>query len=374
MTDRLRATYRVKATAASIEARAKGIAVEQSVEMPLSAIDDPAVLDGIVGVVEEITERGEDCFEVRLALSTATIGGDAGQLFNMLFGNTSLQDDTVLLDIDLPDDLLASFGGPNIGAAGLRARVGASADRALTCSALKPQGLPPDRLADLARRMALGGLDFIKDDHGMADQAYAPFASRVGAVAAAVDEVNRQTGGQTRYLPSLSGHLDQLRSQVRTGLDHGIDTFLIAPMIVGPSTFHAVVREFPGAAFFAHPTLAGPSRIAPPAHFGKLFRLLGADAVIFPNSGGRFGYSRDTCQAVAEAALGPWGGLHASLPVPAGGMSLARVPEMIATYGPDVIVLIGGNLLEARDRLTEETAAFVASVAGAASRGCGLAP
>ena len=52
-------------------------------------------------------------------------------------------------------------------------------------------------------------------------------------------------------------------------------------------------------AFFAHPTLAGAARIAPPLLFGKLFRLLGADAVVFPNHGGRFGYSPRYLPALA---------------------------------------------------------------------------
>jgi ribulose-bisphosphate carboxylase large chain len=38
--DRIIATYRVRADAASIAARAQAIAVEQSVEMPVAAIDD----------------------------------------------------------------------------------------------------------------------------------------------------------------------------------------------------------------------------------------------------------------------------------------------------------------------------------------------
>ena len=47
------------ADAASIEARAKGIAVEQSVEMPLDAIDDDDVLADIVGQVEDIQDQGD---------------------------------------------------------------------------------------------------------------------------------------------------------------------------------------------------------------------------------------------------------------------------------------------------------------------------
>ena len=42
----------------------------------------------------------------------------------------------------------------------------------------------------------------------------------------------------------------------------------------------------------AHPALAGVARIAPALLIGKLFRLFGADLPVFPNHGGRFGYSR----------------------------------------------------------------------------------
>ena len=89
------AIYHVRSDARSIEARAQAIAVEQSVEMPLSAIEDQAILDEIVGKVEEIGEIGRGLFAVRIALARATVGDDAGQLINMLFGNTSLQEDVV---------------------------------------------------------------------------------------------------------------------------------------------------------------------------------------------------------------------------------------------------------------------------------------
>ena len=76
--------------ARAIEARAQAIAVEQSVEMPLSAIEDQQVLDEIVGRVEDISALSPGLYAVRIALSRATVGDDAGQLMNMLFGNTSI--------------------------------------------------------------------------------------------------------------------------------------------------------------------------------------------------------------------------------------------------------------------------------------------
>lgn len=358
---RITAVYRVAETASRIAARAEGIAIEQSVEMPLSAISNGTVLEDIVGRVEAITQLDDGAFEVSIGLSIATTGMEAGQLLNMLFGNTSIHPDVVLKDAVFPDELLDAFGGPRHGLSGLRARVGADV-RPLTCSALKPQGSSARALADLAGQLARGGLDFIKDDHGLADQAYSPFAERVPRVAEAVREARVGDGGRTCYLPSLSGNLDQLRRQVEFARTEGIDAVLIAPVITGVAAFHTIARENPDIAFMTHPSMAGAARIAPPLLLGKLFRLLGADATVFPNYGGRFGYSSAECRKLSEAALAPWGSLPATAPVPAGGMTRDRVAEMLQFYGNDVIVLIGGGLLAAGAKITQETAAFVETV------------
>ena len=361
MSPGLEAVYRVRSDASSIEDRARTIAVEQSVEMPVSAIEDDYVRSNMVGRVVGIEQRDAGTFEVRIALAAETVGQDPGQLINMLFGNTSIHDDVVLHDAEIPAELIKSFGGPRHGLHGLRQKVGAG-DRALTCSALKPQGLPPEKLAALAQKFAVGGVDYIKDDHGLADQAYSPFAARVAAIAPALRAVERATGRAARYVPSLSGDLDGMRRQVAVARAFGVDTLMVAPMIFGLANFHRLVRDNADLAFFAHPAMAGAARIDPAFLFGKLFRLLGADAVVFPNHGGRFGYSPETCRRIAGAALADWAGMRPSVPVPAGGMSLERVPEMLDFYGKDTMLLIGGALLAERERLVEAAAAFVAAV------------
>jgi ribulose-bisphosphate carboxylase large chain len=358
---RITAIYHVTDSADRIAARANGIAVEQSIEMPVEAVQNRDVLDNIVGQVEGIAYLGGGHFEVRIGLAVATTGPEPGQLFNMLFGNTSIHADVELKDAFFPEAVLTAFGGPRQGLAGWRRRCKAE-NRAMTCSALKPQGLPPAELAKIAAKLAAGGLDFIKDDHGIADQAYSPFAERVPRIAEAVAAA-RSDGGRTGYLPSLNGNLDQLRRQIEIVRAAGLDAVLVTPMIAGVSNIHVLGKENPDIAFMAHPALAGASRIAPPLHLGKIFRLLGADATVFPNHGGRFGYSPQTCRELAQASLGPWGRLKDMVPVPAGGMTPDRVPEMLEFYGKDTMLLIGGGLLAAGDHMTAEAARFVERVA-----------
>ena len=132
MPSRITAIYHVRCDARAIAARAQAIAVEQSVEMPLSGVEDQQILDEIVGRVEDVSAIACGIFAVRIGLSRATVGDDAGQLINMLFGNTSLQDDVILHDAEFPDDLIRHYGGPHHGLAGLRERARVR-ERALTC-------------------------------------------------------------------------------------------------------------------------------------------------------------------------------------------------------------------------------------------------
>lgn len=357
--DRILATYRIDAPADEIRARAEALAVEQSVEMPLAAIRDPGVLRDIVARVEAIrpAARGH---EVDLSIAAQTTGPEASQLANMLFGNCSLQPEVELLDVRFPEAYLRAFRGPRFGVQGVREATGAHG-RPLTCSALKPQGASIAHLAALARTFARAGVDVVKDDHGIADQAYGPFAERVPAVQRAIDDANRETGGRTLYAPTYSGGPKALAAQARVARDCGVRAALVAPMLVGLPAF-VELQEALAVPVLAHPAFAG-GRIAAPLLLGKLFRLLGADAAIFPNHGGRFSYSRDTCLAIAAAARAPWGSLRSTLPVPAGGMTVERVPEMVRDYGADVMLLVGGGLLAAGDQLEARARAFVAAAA-----------
>ena len=360
--ERLIATYHVQASAQAVDARAQALAAEQSIEMPPEAVRSAFVREEIVARVHDVTPLDAGRFVVKLALAPDTTGGEAGQLMNMLFGNCSLQEDVALVDVDFPGEFLRAFPGPGQGLAGLRARVGAEA-RPLTMTALKPQGLPALELATLCGTFARAGIDIIKDDHGIANQVYSPFAERVMACQAALRRSNADTGGRSVYAPSLSGGPRQLAAQLQVVREEGVSMVLVCPMLLGVGTLAELAAELPGVALIAHPALAGAARIAPPLLLGRLFRLFGADATVFPNHGGRFSYSPATCLALADAARAPWAHLKACAPVPAGGMNVGRVAEMRAFYGNDVILLIGGALLAAGDALFERSREFVAAVA-----------
>ena len=363
--DAVRAIYRLRAAGPAAEHRAHALALEQSIEMPSEAVTDARVLRDVVARVESLVAQPEGSTLVTLLLSGESIAGDAGQLMNMLFGNSSLLDDVEVVAVTVPDALGARFGGPALGIDGLRRLTGAFG-RALSCTALKPIGSTAEDLARMTAAFAQAGIDIIKDDHGWAAHARASFEERVVACQREVDRANRGRVGRTLYAPALSGDAQAMREQLRFAIAHGVAAVLIAPMIAGVSNFNALRREFPAVALLAHPALAG-NQIAPAALLGTLFRVFGADAVIFPNYGGRFSYTRAACDAIVGNLRSPRPGIKPALPVPAGGMSVERVPELIAQYGRDTLLLIGGSLLMARDQLSARSRTFVEAVAAASS-------
>jgi ribulose-bisphosphate carboxylase large chain len=163
-----------------------------------------------------------------------------------------------------------------------------------------------------------------------------------------------------------SPHRVAIELSAATDAGEGVQIVLVAPMLVGAGAFCELVEEhLGGMAVIAHPAYAGAARVDPPLLLGRLFRLFGADAVIFPNYGGRFAYSPERCRAIADHARRPWGGLRDAVPVPAGGMTVERVGELVDFFGVDSMLLVGGALLSAGDALPSRSREFVERVAGA---------
>ncbi|MDW8481896.1 MAG: RuBisCO large subunit C-terminal-like domain-containing protein [Meiothermus sp.] len=355
----IRATYRIRSTPEQIEARALALAVEQSLETPPSAVPEAWILEEVLASVEAIWEEGRGNYRVVLRMNAENSGFEVAGLLNALFGNCSLQEDVELLEAELPPELIEVFPGPRLGILGLRRLTGVYG-RPLTCTALKPQGLSPNQLAALAHTFALGGIDIVKDDHNLGQQRYAPFAARVPLIQRAIQRANAETGRNTLYAPMLLGGPKGLAQSLRIVREEGVQVVMVAPMVLGLPAFYELAQELE-VALLAHPAFAG-TRMAPPLLLGRFFRLLGADACIFPHYGGRFAYSEATCAQIAQNLTQPWGVLQPTLPVPAGGMRVERTEEIVRFYGPDCMLLIGGDLLSTGDVL-ERTRAFVRKVA-----------
>lgn len=362
----IEATYRLAKSTAQPEERLKSILQEQTIETPQSVADRyPFVCENMMGRIREFGPDESGDYVAALELPLATASSDPAQFLNVLFGNSSLHPDVQLADFQIPPSLRSLFGGPTHGVEGIRKVTGVTG-RPLTCSALKPVGLRIDELAELCRGFVSGGIDMIKDDHYLADQSFAPFEERVRTCLVTVEESSAKSGNKCIYIPNLSGTPETIRRQAEFAQAAGARAVMLAPMLVGLPLIHELCTRWLDVPLLAHPSFGGALRIEPPVLFGKLFRLFGADAVIFANFGGRFSYSPSVCREIADNLRGDWLGMNGSLPAPAGGMSADRASELVEFFGLDTILLVGGSLLEANDELADRTEAFTTSVRSAA--------
>jgi ribulose-bisphosphate carboxylase large chain len=354
-----RAVYRLAAqpeerAAGSARQRALAIARESTLEVP-EGVASPEIEAELLGRVVDLQAREDGSHHAVVDYPGGVFDGSLPQLLNVLHGNISLLPGVRLVDVELSDGLCAAFPGPRFGIPGLRERAAHdAADRPLVAAALKPVGLDTDALARLAAGFARAGIDVVKDDHGVTDQPPSRFRDRVRRVAEAVREANEATGGATAYYVNVTGPLEGLAERVEQAEAAGCGGVLIAPGLMGLEAMRAVAAGPTRLPIMAHPSRGdvGPDRdsgITPELWYGLLYRLAGADSVVYVNAGGRFAWSLDTCHALNRRLRAPLGTLRPALPVPAGGVRRDDAPSWFRRYGRDTLVLIGGSLLAQPD-------------------------
>ncbi len=362
--ERFQVWYRIQGDETTAREQAAAICIEQSVEFPLALLPPGDIPDHIVGQIAAIEALGSAEFEVQITYPLEITGFELTQFLNVLFGNTSLKPGIRVERFALPDRLLSAFKGPRFGIAGLRELLRLPAGPIL-CTAVKPMGLNAAALADVCYQFALGGIDIIKDDHGLANQSFAPFPDRVRACAAAVARANEETGYSCIYMPNVTGPADRMHENALLAKELGAGALLVSPALSGFDAMRMLAGDDQLALpIMSHPAFMGSFVTSPSngishyALFGQITRLAGADATVFPNFGGRFSFTVAECQQIAAGATDPMGAVLPIFPTPGGGMTLDRIPQMEAVYGSQVIYLVGGALHKEGQSLRENAREF----------------
>lgn len=371
--ERFHVTYHITAPDEdAARERAQAIALEQTVELS-GGLVPPGDMQQVIGQLERMRSVEGGQYEIVVSYPVEASGFELLQLLNVIYGNISMLTGIRVIEFDLPPVLLDAFPGPRFGRAGVRTLLNAP-ERPLLGTAIKPMGYPPDKLADYAYQFALGGLDVIKDDHGLANQSFAPFRKRVEQCAAAVRRANEESGGRTLYVPNITGPSETLVERALFAKEVGAGG---VEVITGAQGFDALrllaADERLHLPIFSHPGLLGTYTVDPQqgftlgALYGQVMRLAGADVTIYTNFGGRFPTTREDCRHLVHLIDRPMGHVKPILPMPGGGMTMETVPELLDFYGRDIILLISGGLFSPGPDLVENARRFRAVVEQAAA-------
>ena len=365
---RFKVSYLLQGDKEEAARKARDICYEQTVEFPEDITPEGPIRDQVVGRIEEISPAGSTAFRAVISYAIETAADDIPQMLNVVFGNISLKTGIKVERLDLPEPLLSAFYGPRFGREGIRTLLGVPA-RPLVCAAIKPMGLSPEELADQAYRFALGGIDFIKDDHGLSNQLFSPFEERVARCCEAVQKARREAGTKTLYLPNVTASADKVRERARRAKALGAGGLVISPGLAGIDTVRMLASDDSIALpIMSHPSFLGSFVAAPEsgfghaALFGQLVRLAGADVTVFPNYAGRFSFTREECAGIARATCEDMQGLKPIFPGPGGGMTLERAKDMLEVYGREFVLLSGGGMHRHSDDLTRNAEYFVKMV------------
>lgn len=349
---RFSVAYRLHGLPGPREARTRAheIALEQTVELSDDLLEPGLIRHQVVGRVEALEAASIGVFDVVISYPIEAMGGEFPQFLNVLFGNSSIKPDIRVEYVALPECLFSCFKGPRFGVQGLRDRLQVK-NRPLLCAALKPMGLSAEELAERAFQFALGGIDLIKDDHGLADQPFARFEDRISRCVEAVEKANRQTGRRAMYLANVSLPIATLWERLRFAKRAGVGGFLVSPGLIGLETMRQIAHDDSlGLPLLMHPALLGPyvlgarQGLSHYVLFGQLARLIGADGSIFPSYGGRFSFTQEECGQIARGCRDPMGPFRPIFPVAGGGLGLNNIPDIVRFYGRDTILLVGGGL------------------------------
>ena len=349
-------------------AKARDICVEQTIEYPYELLAPGFIKDEVVGRIESFEPlQSSHGYQAVISYAIELAANELTQLLNVVFGNISIKPGILVDQLMLPDSLLKAFKGPRFGREGLRQLLGV-AQRPLLFVAIKPMGLTSVQLADIVYKCALGGIDIIKDDHGLSNQTFAPFEERVTLCSAAVHRANRETGRKSIYVPNVTGPANQILARAKFAKQAGAGALLVAPALTGIDTMRWLADEENLALpIISHPAFQG-SYVTSAAYgfgfshyalYGQISRLAGADAVIYPNFGGRFSFSIDECRSIVRGTQDAMGHLKTIFPSPGGGMTIERIPELLNVYGKDVVFLMGGGLFKQGTDLVQNCRYFL---------------
>lgn len=361
-----RFSVRYRITGAEEEARekAEGVCYEQTVEFPADLTPRGDISDQIVGRIEQFDNRNDGTWNVTISYAEDIAGHELPQLLNVIFGNSSMTPGVRVETLDDRTDLFAAFRGPRFGISGIRELLGVQ-DRSLLMTALKPMGLTNEHLSKIAYECALGGMDIVKDDHGLANQSITSFEDRVYRCTEAVARANTETGRRSVYAPNVTGPAAEMRKRAHFAKRAGAGALLVIPGLSGFDTMRELADDDDLALpIVSHPAFSGSfvtsrdNGISHYALYGQIQRLAGADASIYPNFGGRFTFTQTECEYIAAGCVDPFAGMPPIFPTPGGGMNMSNLAQMQSVYGRDVIYLMGGGLHRYSDSLVRNVQAL----------------
>ncbi len=279
--------------------------------------------------------------------------GSMPQILSCIAGNIlgmKAVDSIRLEDCHWPESIVRGFPGPQFGTSVAREKFDAG-ERPVLATVPKPKvGLSTDAHARIGEEAWRGGVDLLKDDENLTDQAFNPFEDRLAESLAARDRAQEETGERKDYLVNVTAETNAMLERVDRVAEHGGGFVMVDVITCGWAAVQSVRErcEDHGLAIHAHRAMhAAFDRLD---HHGvsmrviaQIARLCGVDH-IHTGTAGLGKLANEDTPGINAWLTGDCHGLKPVLPVASGGLHPGVVDQLLEALGTDIIVQAGGGI------------------------------
>ncbi|WP_049971586.1 type III ribulose-bisphosphate carboxylase [Haladaptatus cibarius] len=280
-------------------------------------------------------------------------GGNMAQVLSCIAGNImgmKAVDRIRLLDCEWPEALTNSFPGPQFGS-DVRNEIFDAGDRPITATVPKPKvGLSTDQHAKIGYEAWMGGLDLLKDDENLTDQAFNPFHDRLTESLSYRDDAQDETGEKKSYLINITADANTMLERADVVAKQGCEYVMVDVVTSGWAAVQAVRErcEELGLAIHAHRAMhAAFDRLEDHGVsmrvIAQITRLCGADQLHTGTTDLGKLANEDTV-GINEWLYSDLHGMTDVLPVASGGLHPGLVPELIEREGQNIAIQAGGGV------------------------------
>jgi ribulose-bisphosphate carboxylase large chain len=273
-----------------------------------------------------------------------------------------------LLDCDWPQGLATGFPGPQFGTS-VREAIFDAGDRPITATVPKPKvGLSTDQHVEVGYDAWVGGIDLLKDDENLTDQAFNPFADRLAESFDARDRAQEETGEPKSYLINITADANTMLERADMVAEAGGEYVMVDVVTTGWAAVQTVRERCSelGLAIHAHRAMhAAFDRV--PNHgvsmrvLAQVARLTGVDQIHTGTADLGKLENEDTV-GINDWLYADLHGLRDVLPVASGGLHPGLIPELVDRVGTNVAIQAGGGVHGHPDGTRAGARAFRAAV------------
>ncbi|GAF17868.1 2,3-diketo-5-methylthiopentyl-1-phosphate enolase [Bacillus sp. JCM 19046] len=367
----INAVYYVTETTSNIEEKAEkmatGLTAKPWQEMPESEKQESLAYKGRVLSITENEAYGNGFF-VTISFPVAYEVPDFPSILTTTYGRLSYEPNVKLIDLQFSTDLLNLFPGPQFGIEGIRQLVETD-ERPLAMSVAKGAiGRSVDSFHEQMLAHCYGGIDIIQDDERLFEHDWTPLEQRIPVGLAAIAEAAEETGRTPLYVVNVTGKTFELKERAKEAIGLGAPALLLNVYAYGIDVLQGL-REDPeiDVPIFAHSSLAGmmirskQHGISSRLLLGKLLRMAGADAVLFPSPYARIGINAEEAQHVRDQLIQP-AEIKPSFPIPSAGIDFSTIKQVKKDFGKDVIINLGGSVHRYSGGVEAGGKAFIQSI------------